>query len=171
MFCQQTPLLTAAAITLCINLRYALYGIPMLERWRNISLPLKLFLILVLTDETFALQVENKTPEGEDSLTYCFLIAALNYVYWVFGVVLGGVAGHLIQFNARGIDFTMTALFIVILLDQLSNKANRLPAFIGFVCTGTCLLVFSQNFLIPSIILILFAIVVLRRKLEGKMEQ
>jgi len=168
MFHNQTPLITVALITLSINLRYALYGLPLLERWRNLRLPLKLYMILTLTDETFALEVANNVPEGEDSLTYCFQIAALDHLYWITGVVSGCLAGQLLPFNSKGIDFAMTALFIVVLLDQLEQRGNRLPALIGTVSALIGLALYPQNMLIPSIAILLMALVALRRHMEVK---
>lgn len=166
MFIEHTPLMMIALLTLSLNIRYALYGLPLIERWRGVPLLLKLYLILTLTDETFALVTENKTPEGEDSLTYCTLIAAFNHCYWVVGVVAGNIIGGLLKFNSTGIDFAMTALFIVILLDQLQNRLNRIPAAIGFACAICGLLAYPSNMLIPSLILCLAVLLCLRRKLE-----
>ncbi len=166
MFCNQTALWTVAIITLSVNIRYALYGLPLVDRWRGIPIWMKLYLILTLTDETFALVVENKVPEGEDSLTYCFLISMFNHLYWITGVVSGNVAGHLVQFNAKGIDFAMTALFIVILLDQLKSRGNRFPALIGFVSALVGLLLYPSNMLIPSIMIGLVVLLAFRSKLE-----
>ena len=168
MFANATPLLTVAAITASINLRYAFYGLPLIDRWKNVPLPLKLYMILTLTDETFALEVENHVPKGEDSLTYCFIIAALDHLYWVVGVVAGCLAGQLIPFNSQGIDFSMTALFMVILLDQLKEQTNRVPALIGIVSALVGLAVYPKNMLIPSIGIILLVLLAFRRKLDRR---
>lgn len=165
-FYNQTPLLTVAAVTLSINIRYALYGLPLIERWQHLPIFLKLYMIHTLTDETFALEVENKFPQGEDSLTYCFIIAALDHLYWVMGVVLGAIAGKLIPFNSQGIDFAMTALFIVILLDQFKNANNRIPAYIGFAGGILGILIHPKNMLIPSIVIILATLLAFRKYLD-----
>ena len=166
MFANHTPLLTVALVTLSINIRYALYGLPLIERWKGIPILLKLYLILSLTDETFALETENKYPPGEDSLTYCFLISLFDHIYWVTGVVAGSLAGGLLNFNTKGIDFAMTALFIVILMDQLQEKQTRIPAGIGGICAVIGLLIYPANMLVPSLLLILAAILLFRRRLE-----
>lgn len=166
MFVNETPLLSVALITLSINIRYALYGLPLIERWRGISLPLKLYMILTLTDETFALVVENKTPPGEDSMAYCFLIALFDHLYWVSGVMLGCVAGNLLNFNSKGIDFAMTALFMVILMDQLQDRHNRIPVGIGLISALLGLWIYPANMLIPSLLLIIVGLLALRGKLE-----
>lgn len=166
MFSNQTALLTVALITLSINLRYALYGLPLLERWRHVNPLLKLYLIMTLTDETFALEVENKVPEGEDSLTYCFGIALLDHLYWIGGVVLGALVGQHLPLSSQGIDFAMTALFLVILLDQLEHRENRYPALLGAGSAIIGLMVYPENMLIPSIAILLVSLIALRKKLE-----
>lgn len=168
-FTHPTSLLTIALVTLSINLRYALYGLPLIERWKHLPWLLKAYMILTLTDETFALEVENKFPSGEDSLTYCFTIAALDHLYWVVGVVAGALAGHAVEFNAKGIDFAMTALFMVILLDQLQTRANRAPALVGLGGSLCGLAIFPQNMLIPSVIIILALLLSLRDRLEEEL--
>ena len=167
MLRNHTAIFTIAILTLSINIRYALYGLPLIERWRHIPLLLKLYMILTLTDETFALEVADNHPDGEDSMTYCFLIAMFNHFYWIIGVTAGNIAGMLISFNAMGIDFAMTALFIVILLDQMQTKNNRLPALIGLCSAVVGLLVYPANMLIPAIIIGLIALLALRSRLEN----
>ena len=169
MLKNHTALFTIAILTLSINIRYALYGLPLINRWRHIPIWLKLYMILTLTDETFALEVADNHPDGEDSMTYCFLISMFDHLYWIIGVVAGNIAGQLISFNAKGIDFAMTALFIVILLDQLQTKANRIPALIGLCSAIVGLLVYPANMLIPSIVVGLFALLALRNRLESAM--
>ncbi|MBR6059495.1 MAG: AzlC family ABC transporter permease [Victivallales bacterium] len=167
MLKKHTALFTIAILTLSINIRYALYGLPLIDRWRHIPLLLKLYMILTLTDETFALEVADNHPDGEDSITYCFFIAMFDHLYWIVGVIAGNVAGHLISFNSNGIDFAMTALFMVILLDQLKTKANRIPALIGLCSAIVGLLVYPANMLIPSIVVGLIALLALRSRLEN----
>nr|MCR4575559.1 AzlC family ABC transporter permease [Lentisphaeria bacterium] len=167
MLKKHTALFTIAILTLSINIRYALYGLPLIDRWRHIPLLLKLYMILTLTDETFALEVADNHPDGEDSMTYCFLISMFDHLYWIIGVIAGSIAGQLISFNAKGIDFAMTALFVVILLDQLKTKANRVPALVGLCSAIVGLLVYPANMLIPSIVVGLIALLALRGRLEN----
>lgn len=166
-FFTAAPLVTVAFVTFSINLRYALYGLPLIDRWRNVPWYLKLYMIWGLTDETFALEVENHVPEGEDSFTYCFLITVFDHFYWVAGVIAGCLAGHLVTFNSAGIDFAMTALFIVILLDQLKEQGNRIPALVGAVSAVVGLAIYPKNMLIPSVAIILAVLLVLRKRLDN----
>ncbi|MBQ9336095.1 MAG: AzlC family ABC transporter permease [Lentisphaeria bacterium] len=164
-----TPLLDVALLTVCLNLRYAMYGFSLLERFRGLPLMQKLYLIWTLTDETYALEVENRTPPGENPVAYCLAVAAFDHLYWIAGVTAGALAGSGIRFDNRGIDFAMTALFLVILTDQCREKRNRIPALAGILATICCRFFFQpENLLIPSMILMLTVLLALRRPLSRK---
>jgi len=161
------PMLDVALLTVCLNIRYSMYGLSLIERFRGLPLPKKLYLIWSLTDETYALEVENKVPPGGDSILYCLTLAALNHFYWIFGVVAGALAGAALPFPNKGIDFAMTALFLVILTDQCRERKNRVYAAVGLAASILCALVFGAGkMLIPSIVLMLSALVVFRRPLK-----
>ncbi len=168
----RTPLTDVLLLTLFLNIRYAMYGLSLLERFSNIPLWKKLYLIWTLTDETYALEVENKTPEGEDSITYCLLIAALDHSYWVLGVVSGAALGSFLPFSSKGIDFAMTALFLVILVDQCRAERNRIPALTGLLAAGIARCFFSvDNMLIPAMALMIAVFLIFRRKLDKTAEE
>ena len=160
------PMLDVALLTVCLNIRYSMYGLSLIERFRGLPLPKKLYLIWSLTDETYALE-ENKVPPGGDTILYCHTLAALNHFYWIFGVVAGALAGAALPFPNKGIDFAMTALFLVILTDQCRERKNRVYAAVGLAASILCALVFGAGkMLIPSIVLMLSALVVFRRPLK-----
>ena len=161
------PMLDVALLTVCLNIRYSMYGLSLIERFRGLPLPKKLYLIWSLTDETYALEVENKVPPGGDSILYCLTLAALNHCYWIAGVTAGALAGASLPFPNKGIDFAMTALFLVILTDQCRERKNRVYAAVGLLASVVCALVFgADRMLIPSMVLMLSALVVFRRPLE-----
>ena len=144
------PMLDVALLTVCLNVRYSMYGLSLIERFRGLPLPKKLYLIWSLTDETYALEVENKVPPGGDSTLYCLALA-----------------GAALPFPNKGIDFAMTALFLVILTDQCRERKNRVYAAVGLAASILCALIFGPGkMLIPSIVLMLSALVVFRRPLE-----
>lgn len=160
------PLYKVALLTFFINIRYAMYGFSLIERFRDAGWK-KLYMIFALTDETYALQVENKTPDPNRSNDYCFAVALLNQCYWIFGCLLGSVAGRWMDFNKKGIDFAMTALFLVILTEQCLEKRNRLPSLIGGAATLLCRILFgADRMLIPAMVLMLTGFLILRRRLE-----
>ena len=161
------PMLDVALLTVCLNVRYSMYGLSLIERFRGLPLGKKLYLIWSLTDETYALEVENKVPPGGDSILYCLTLAALNHFYWIFGVVSGALAGAALPFPNKGIDFAMTALFLVILTDQCRERKNRVYAAVGLAASIACALIFGAGkMLIPSMILMLSALIVFRKPLE-----
>jgi 4-azaleucine resistance transporter AzlC len=127
----------------------------------------KLYLIWSLTDETYALEVENKVPAGENSLHYCLAVAVFDHLYWVIGVTAGAITGSSFNFDNRGIDFAMTALFLVILTDQCREKSNRLPAILGIVATLMSRVFFPpQSMLIPAMAVMIILLLVFRRQLD-----
>lgn len=133
-----------------VNVRHIFYGLSMLERFQNMGKK-KLYMIFSLTDETYSLLCLTKIPKGVEEDKFLFCIAALDQSYWILGSVLGAAAGSAIPFPAEGIDFAMTALFVVIFVEQWLASDNHIPAWIGLACTGIGLLVFgSENFLLPS---------------------
>ena len=167
----QTPLLQVALLTLCLNIRYAMYGLSLIGKFKNITWWKKLYLIWSLTDETYALEVAEKESTHNDSIRYCLTLAALNHLYWIIGVTAGAVAGMALPFSDKGIDFAMTALFIVILTDQCREAQNRIPAATGGIAALAAFLIFgSRNMLIPAIIIMITAFVVARPKLDAKRE-
>jgi 4-azaleucine resistance transporter AzlC len=146
-------LVSAAIMTLLVNARHIIYGISMLSRYTNKGKE-KPYLIFSLTDETYALLCE-PVPHGLDSRKYDFYISALDQLYWVTGSVLGSLLGSALPFDTAGIDFAMTALFVVIFTEQFLDHRNRIPGVIGIAVTTICLLIFgTSSFLIPSMILI-----------------
>ncbi len=161
---EAAPLAEVALITLCLNLRYSMYGVSMLDRFRGIGPVRKAYLIWAMTDETYALETANPNPDRAADVFYCLALAGCDHLYWVFGVSAGALAGSALPFSSRGIDFAMTALFLVILTDQCRDAKNRLPAVIGFLSSIAAWLIFGVGaMLIPSMIL-MTAVFLLRRK-------
>ena len=156
-----------AALVVCLNIRYSLYGLSLLDRFAAAPWPVRAYLIGTVTDETYALQVQCPDPPGPRSTRYCLITAAFDHAYWIFGVVAGAVAGAALPFAAKGIDFAMTALFLVILTDQCRERANRLPALVGAFSAGVAALVlyfvFGSCIMIgPSMALIVATLLAIR---------
>ena len=160
-------LLSVALMTAMVNARHLFYGLSMLDRFKDVTQPKKGYLIFGLTDETYSLLCSQNAPEGVDRGWFLFFIALLDQLYWITGSVIGSVAGSLIAFNTKGIDFAMTALFVVIFLEQWKSAHSPLPAVIGLGSSLLCLLVFGPaNFILPSMGLIVLLLTVLRRPIE-----
>ena len=161
-------LLSAALMTLMINARHLFYGISMLDEYRDAGRK-KPYLIFSLTDETYSLVCRAQVPQGVDKGWYYFFISALNHSYWVMGSLLGSLAGELMNFDARGVEFSMTALFTVIFTQQWLDARDKRPAVIGLTSALMSLLVFGrERFLLPAMGLILLCLSLFHAKLtEG----
>ena len=103
-------------MTLMIQVRHLFYGIAMLERYKGLGWK-RAYLIFGMCDETFSINYTAKIPEGVDRGWFLFFVTLLNHFYWVFGATLGGIAGSFLRFNTEGVDFVMTAMFVVIFLE------------------------------------------------------
>ena len=159
-------LITSAIMTLMVNIRHLFYGITMLEKYKNTGLK-KPYLIFALTDETFSLVCSADLPKNIDTNKYYLFVSLFNQCYWVFGSIIGGLIGGAVAFNSAGINFSMTALFIVIFIEQWEKTKQHLPAITGVVISIICLLIFgASNFLIPSMIGITIALFIERRWLK-----
>ena len=141
--------LTVALTTLAVNARHLFYGISMIDKYKNSGIR-KPYLIFALTDETYSLVCTT-----EKGTNYCFYVSLFNQLYWVCGSIIGSLLGSALKFNTKGIDFSLTALFITIFIDQIITKKQYFSAVTGFAVSVICLLIFGQNsFLIPAMIII-----------------
>ena len=166
---------TVALMTLLINFRHLVYGLSMLEKFRGMGWR-KFYMIFSLTDETYALLSSAQAPVGVDPRNYYFAIALLDQSYWIIGSVIGAVAGAIIPVDTTGIDFAMTALFVVIAVDQWKAYRRHLPALLGGAVTILFLIILGQWFgqqqmLIVSLGVIVLALLILRDRLEEKEEE
>ncbi len=162
-------LITTALMTLMINARHFFYGLSMLDRYQGAGKK-KPYLIFALTDETYSLVV-SPAPEGCDEKQYFFWVSLLDQIYWVLGSLIGGLLGPLLPFDSTGMDFAMTALFVVIFVEQWKSAKSHIPALLGLGIPLVCLMLLgAANFVIPSMILITLALSLLRNYLEVKMQ-
>lgn len=162
-------LITTALMTLMINARHFFYGLSMLDRYQGTGKK-KPYLIFSLTDETYSLVV-SPAPEVCDEKQYYFWVSLLDQIYWVFGSLLGGLLGPLLPFDSTGMDFAMTALFVVIFVDQWKSAKSHVPALLGLGISVICLVFLgASSFVIPSMVLITLALSLCRKQLEVKMQ-
>lgn len=144
-------LLYAAIMTLFINGRHLFYGLSFIEKFRGMGKRYP-YMVFSLTDETYSVLCSLKVPESLDEKRVSLLISLLDHLYWVMGSVLGGMVGQFIKFDTTGIDFSMTALFVVIVLNQWLDSKEHRPALIGAVLGILCLLLFGPDkFLLPAL--------------------
>lgn len=156
----------AIFLTLMVNIRHVFYGISLLEKFNRFGKK-RWYLVFGLTDETYSLLCTTNIPEDVDDEKNLLAITLLNQSYWIIGSAIGGIAGTVIPFDSTGIDFAMTALFVVIFLEQWFQKKNRIPAVIGMVVSFICLQIFgADHFVLPSMLIIIGVLFMSRRKLE-----
>lgn len=157
-------------MTLMIQARHLFYGISMLDKFKGLGWK-KVFLIFGMCDETFSINYTAEIPGDVDRGWFYFFVTLLNYFYWFSGATLGGLLGGLIKLNMEGLDFVMTAMFVVIFMEQWLKEQHHWSEWIGFGASTACLLIFGpDNFMIPTMICILVLLSAVRRWLEPRTE-
>ncbi|MGN1266609.1 MAG: AzlC family ABC transporter permease [Dorea sp.] len=157
-------------MTLMVNIRHIFYGISLLEKFNNMGKK-RWYMIFGLTDETYSLLCTTRVPDDVEEEKFLFAISIMNQSYWVLGSAIGGIAGALIPFDSAGIDFAMTALFVVIFVEQWLDKNKRIPEVIGVTAAFICLQIFGvDGFVLPSMCVIVLVLLLSRKKLEGKVD-
>ena len=155
----------ALVMSILVNARHCFYGLSILEKYRGTGWA-RPFLIFGLTDETFSLVSTLEPPAGVERRDFYFWISLLDYLYWQVGSVLGALIGGLLPFDTTGLDFALTALFIVLFLEQWRKRENRPAALIGLGCTAVSLAVVgADRLVIPAMVLILAVLLGGRNKL------
>lgn len=159
-------LLSAALMTLMVNARHLFYGVSMIEKYKDTGAS-KPYIIFALTDETYSLVCSGEVPKGLDQKKYYFLVSLFNQCYWVIGSIAGSLVGSLITFNTAGIEFAMTALFIVVFVEQWKSTDNHVSALTGVAASVVCLLIFGPgNFVIPAMVTITVLLTLMRTYFE-----
>lgn len=164
---QGASLLTIAVTTLVVNSRHIFYGLSFIDTFKAMG-KRGLYMVFSLTDETYALLCST-TPGSspEDTKRLLFNISALDQCYWVCGSVLGALMGNVITFNITGIDFAMTALFTVIVVEQWLTTKNHVPALLGFTCAAIALVALGPDqFLLPALTACMTILLVFRNPVE-----
>ena len=160
-------LITVALTTLMVNARHLFYGLTMIGKYEGAGKK-KPYMIFALTDETYSLLCDGQAPEGVDRHWYGFFVSLFDQCYWVLGCVLGSLVGEVLSFDTAGIDFSMTALFVTVFVEQWLTAKDHWPALLGLVCSVGCLLIFGPgSFLIPTMISVTVVSLLLRRTLGG----
>ena len=156
-------------MALLIQARHLFYGISMLDKFKGMGWK-KYYLIFGMCDETFSVNYTADIPEDIDRGWFMFFVNLLNQIYWVSAATAGALLGYVVQFDTTGIDFVMTALFVVMFLNQWEEAKDHRPALVGLICSAVCLLIFrSSNFIVPSMIFIIVCFTA-ERKLSKKPE-
>ena len=153
-------------LTLMILARHLFYGIAMLDKFKGLGWK-RPYLIFGMCDETFSINYTAEIPPDVDRGWFMFFVTLLNHFYWFSGATIGGLVGSLLSFDTEGLDFVMTAMFVVIFLEQWLKEKNHYTAWIGLAASVACLLGFgADSFLVPTMIVILCLLTLFRRPIE-----
>lgn len=156
----------ALVMTLMINARHLFYGLSMLDKYKGLGWK-KFYLIFGMCDESFSINCTADVPKDVDRGWFYFFVTLLNHFYWFFGATLGGIFGSFIHFSTKGLDFVMTAMFVVIFMEQWFKDKNHTSALLGLGISLLCLICFgADNFIIPSMLGIIGVLTLLRTPLE-----
>lgn len=151
-------------LSVMVNARHIFYGLSMLEAYRGTGAA-KLPLVALLTDETFSVVSATEPPEGVLKKDYCLWVSFLDYLYWVGGTGAGAFLGNLLTFDTTGMDFALTALFVVLFMEQWKKKDNRFSGLVGITASALALALFgAESMVIPAMVMILIVLLG-RRKL------
>ena len=149
--------LQAFLLAIMVNARHIFYGLSMLGKYKGLGAA-RIPLIYTLSDETFSLVSTLEPPDGVRPRDFYLWISLLDYSYWVIATVLGGLLGRLLTFDTTGMDFALTALFVVLFLEQWKKKENRPAGAIGLSCAALALALFHDELVIPAMAFILAAL-------------
>ncbi len=156
-------LITIALTALLMNSRQSFYSITFLKEFKQMGRR-KLYMIHTMTDETYAVNCTLDLPKKEKEDTM-FLVALFSRCYWIVGSVLGGILGQIIPFDLTGLDFCMTALFLIIFIDQWEKAEKHTPALTGLGIGVICLLIFGENrFMLPALLIVSALLLLFQRK-------
>lgn len=157
-------------MALMIQARHLFYGISMLDKFKGMGWK-KPYLIFGMCDETFSINYTAEIPEDVDRGWFYFWVTLLDRFYWVSGATIGGILGSFLTFNTKGLDFVMTAMFVVIFMDQWLKEKHHVSAWVGLLSSVGCLVIFgADSFLVPTMICILVLLTALQKPLMQKGE-
>ena len=155
-------------MALLIQARHLFYGLSMLDKFKGLGWK-KYYLIFGMCDETFSVNCSADIPEDIDRGWFYFWITLLNQFYWSAAATTGGVVGSLLKIDTSGISFVMTAMFVVIFLEQWLKEKEHSASLIGLAVSVLCLVVFGpDSFMVPTMVLIVGLLALLRKPLEKK---
>lgn len=165
-------IITTAIMSLMIQARHTFYGLSLLAKYKDIG-KTKPYLIFGITDETYSLVTSVNPPKGVNKGLFYFWITLLDQCYWIIGGAIGALFGQMVHINTKGVDFSMTSLFVVILVDNLmKNKGKgKIPSFVGLGISFASLMIFgAESFLIPAMVCIAIILMILRPTLSKDKE-
>ena len=155
----------AFLLSLLVNARHLFYGISLLDKYKGLG-KARFVLIYLLCDETFSIISSVNPPQNVNRQYFYLSISLMHYVYWITGTLIGGLLGSVVSMDTEGLDFVLTALFIVLFMEQMKGRENRLPGIIGIVCSIAMIFIFgASNMVIPSMVAIAALLIMGRKRI------
>ena len=165
-FVPGVSILQAVFLTLMVNIRHVFYGLSLVDRYNRFG-GRRWYLIFGMTDETYSLICTTDVPDDVDEEKFLLSITMLDQLYWIVGTAIGSLAMTVVAFDSTGIEFAMTALFIVMFMELWYRRSNRPAELIGLLAAVVCLVVFgADGFVLPTMLLIVAVILLGRKRLE-----
>ncbi len=159
-------ILQAVFLTLMVNIRHVFYGLSLVDRYNRFGRK-RWYLIFGMTDETYSLICTTGVPDDVDEEKFLLSITLLNQLYWIVGTAIGSLTATVIAFDSTGIEFAMTALFIVMFMELWYRRSNRPAELVGMLSAVLCLALFgASNFVLPTMVLMVAVILLGRKKLD-----
>jgi 4-azaleucine resistance transporter AzlC len=163
-FVHHASLIEIAITALLLNLRHSFFGLSLVKKFSGIS-NVKPYLVFALTDETYALLTAMDEPDQRSKSRYYFFISILNHLYWIVGSLAGSLLGHVIKTDFKGMDFALTALFTVLVIEQYRKVSSFRPFLVAAIAGILCLIfVVSQYMLLASIVTGTIILILARKK-------
>lgn len=165
-FAKNISIFQMALMTFLINSKHMFYGLSLLDEFKNMGSKKK-YMIFSLTDETYAVLTGTKIPESLDKNKCIFYISVINHISWIIGTFLGAVIGSSIKFNTAGLDFAMTALFLVILIEQLKSFKTKYPFIIGIISALSAWIILGKsNIILGGAVISVTLFIILKKRIE-----
>ncbi len=166
MFASNAAFSDIVIVTLLVNSRHAVYGLSLFGKFKNAGIK-KYYMIFGLTDETYSILTTVEPPKGADPSLFYFFITLLDHFYWVLGGTIGAILVNIFRFDTKGVEFALTALFIVLMIEQFKNSRSKIPFVIAAIAAPAALIFTGPgNMLIISIVISIAILIVLRRIIE-----
>lgn len=168
MLCSAFAPVETLLMALLVQARHLFYGLAMLEKYRGHGWKTPI-LIYGMCDESFSINCAAEPPKGIDRGWFYLWVTLLNWSYWILGATLGAQLGAVLPFDTQGLDFVMTAMFVVIFLENWLKEKQHWSSLIGLACAAGCLLIFgAEGFMLPAMAAILLALAAARRTIDRK---
>ena len=160
------PLYIIGIMTFLINARHLFYGIGFVEKFRKMGKKYP-YMVLTLTDEVYSILCLNDYPDDVNEQKTDFYIALFCHLLWIFSCILGALIGEFIPFDMKGIEFSATAFFLVVCVNQWETYKTKIPAITGLICAVVFLIILGpEKFLLPALSVSLFILILLKNKIN-----